>query len=123
MVHLCLSDTEQEGKGWVNVALRRFLHIQAISRQKEAEEEEEEEGNAPLLFRMTSRFLYSAQYHRQQFTLHAFQQFGALYLHNHVDKSPARPGFEPSQVTSPSEYEWTIWAGRVGKGAPANLQF
>ena len=47
-----------------------------------------------LLFRMTSRVPYSAQYHRQHCTLHAFEQFG-LYMHNHDDKYPSRPGFEP----------------------------
>ena len=50
---------------------------------------------ALLLFRMTSRVLYSAQYHRQNCTLQTFEQFGALYMHNHDDKDPARPGFEP----------------------------
>ena len=49
------------------IALRRFLHIEAISRQREA----------------------------QHCTLHAFEQFGALYMHNHNDKYPVRPGFEP----------------------------
>ena len=24
-----------------------------------------------------------------------FEQFGALYIHNHDDKYPSRPGFEP----------------------------
>ena len=28
-------------------------------------------------------------------TLHAFEQFGAVYMHSHDDKYPARPGFEP----------------------------
>ena len=32
--------------------------------------------------------MYSALYH-------AFGQFGALYMHNHDDKYPSRPGFEP----------------------------
>ena len=36
-------------------------------------------------------------------TLHAFQQFGELYMHNHDDNYPARPGFEPG--TSDSRYE------------------
>ena len=63
----------------------------AISRQKEARSRD----YALLLFRMTSRVLYSAQYHRQHCTLHAFEQFGALYMHNHDDKYPPRPGFEP----------------------------
>ena len=40
-------------------------------------------------------FFYSAQYHKQHCTLHAFEQFGALYMHNQDDKSPTRPGFEP----------------------------
>ena len=31
-------------------------------------------------------FFYSAQYHRQHCILHAFEQFGALYMHNHDDK-------------------------------------
>ena len=48
-----------------------------------------------LLFRMTSRVLYSAQYHTQHCKLQAFEQFGALYMHNHDDKYPARPEFEP----------------------------
>ena len=63
----------------------------AISRQKEARSRD----YALLLFRMTSKVLYSAQYHRQHCTLHAFEQFGALYMHNHDDKYPSRPGFEP----------------------------
>ena len=45
------------------IALRRFLHIEAILRLKKA----------LLLFRMTSWVLYSAQYHRQHCTLHAFE--------------------------------------------------
>ena len=50
---------------------------------------------ALLLFRMISRVLYSAQYHRQHCTLHAFEQFGALYMHNHDDKYLSQPRFEP----------------------------
>ena len=56
----------------------------AISRQKEARSWD----HALLLFRMTSRVLYSAQYHRQHSILQAFEQFGALYMHNHDDKYP-----------------------------------
>ena len=68
-----------------------ILWILSISRQKEAWSR----GYALLLFRMTSRVLYSAQYHRQYCPLHSFEQFRALYIHNHDDKYPARPGFEP----------------------------
>ena len=32
---------------------------------------------------------------KQHCTLHAFEQFGALYMHNHDDQYTARPGFEP----------------------------
>ena len=51
----------------------------AILRQKEARGRD----YALLLFRMTSMVLYSAHYHRQHCTLHAFEQFGALYMRNH----------------------------------------
>ena len=64
----------------------------AISRQKEARSRD----YALLLFRMISRVLYSAEYHRQHYTLNVFEQFGALSMHNHYDKYPSRPVFEPS---------------------------
>ena len=81
---------------WVNIALSRFLHIvtiMAISRQKEVRSRDNARY-ALLLFRITSRVLYSVQYHRQYCTLHTFEQFGALYMHNHDNKYPARAGFE-----------------------------
>ena len=53
-----------------------FCTIMAISRQKEARSRD----YALLVFRMTSRALYSAQYHRQHCTLHSFEQFGALHM-------------------------------------------
>ena len=59
---------------YVYIALRRFLHIEAISRQKEARSRD----YALFKFRMTSRVFYRAQYHRQHCTLHAFEQFGVL---------------------------------------------
>ena len=58
----------------VNIALRRFLHIQEISRQREARGRD----YALLSYRMTSRVLYSAQYHRQHCALQAFEQFGTM---------------------------------------------
>ena len=63
----------------------------AILRQEEARSRD----YALLLFRMTSRVLYSAENHRQHCTLQAFEQFGTLYMHSHDDKYPARPSFEP----------------------------
>ena len=68
-----------------------FCTIIAISRQKEARSRD----YALLLLQMTSKVLYSTLYHRQHCTLHAFEQFGTLYMHNHDDKYPARSGFEP----------------------------
>ena len=62
----------------------------AISRKKEARSRD----HALLL--STSRVHYSAQYDRQHYTLQAFVQFGALYIHNLDDKYPTRPRFEPS---------------------------
>ena len=76
---------------WVNVDLRRFLHNHSTIAKKEARCQD----CAILLFRMTSRVLYSAQNHRQNLTLHAFEQFGALYMHNNDIKYPSRSGFEP----------------------------
>ena len=52
-------------------------------------------GYALLLFRIISGVLYSAHYHRQHCTRYAFEQFGVQYMHNHDDKYPVRPGFEP----------------------------
>ena len=40
---------------------------------------------------------YSVQYHRQHYTLQAFEHFGALYMHNLDDKYQSRPGFEPGE--------------------------
>ena len=82
---------------WVNIALRRFLHIETISRQKEARSRD----YVLLLFRMTSRIRYSAQYHRQHCTLHAFEQFGALYMPNHDPWSETLAQYQPNIVPTP----------------------
>ena len=65
------------------------------------------------VFQMTSRFFYSAQYHRQNGTFQAFEQFGALCMHNHDDKYLAPPGNRAwyLQVTTLSRNEWAIGAG------------
>ena len=62
----------------------------AISRQEEAS------SPMPYSYRLTLTVLYSTQYHRQHSTLQAFEQFGALYMHNLDDRYPTRPIFEPS---------------------------
>ena len=62
----------------------------AISQQKEARGRD----YALLLFRMTSRVLYSAQSHRHHCTLQAFEHFGALYMHSHDDKYQPQSGYK-----------------------------
>ena len=79
----------------------------AISRQKEARSRD----YALLLFRMTSRVLHSAHHHRQRCTLQAFEQFGALYMHNHArwqifSLTGIRTWY--LQPTPTSRYEWAI---------------
>ena len=55
----------------MNIALRRFLH----NHGNIATEGSPKPRRALLLFRMTSRVLYSARYHTQHCTLQAFEQF------------------------------------------------
>ena len=49
---------------------------------------------------ITSRVLYSAQYHRQHCAPQAFEQYGSLYrpMHNVDDTHLIPPGFETSTV-------------------------
>ena len=78
--------------GEVKIASRRFLHNHGNT----ATERNPTLALCPTL--ISNDFivvLYSAQYHRQHYVLHAFEQFGAQYMHNHDYKYPARPGFEP----------------------------
>ena len=75
---------------WVNIALHRFLHNYGNI----VTEGSPKSGPCPTLISNDFKG-YSAQYHRQHCTLQAFEQFGALYAHNHDDKYLARPAFEP----------------------------
>ena len=50
----------------------------------------------PYSYQMTSRVLCNAQYHKQHYTLHAFEQFGALHINNIDNKHPIWSGFESS---------------------------
>ena len=76
-----------------DIALHRFLHIEAIWRQKEARSRD----YALPLFRMTSMVLLvrSTMDSTVGPTLHGFEQFGAMYMNNHNDTFPVRPGFKP----------------------------
>ena len=67
---------------------------------------------------MTSGVLYSAQQHKQHCTLPAFEQFAALYMHNHNDKYPARPGFEPG----PSRLQAPVDMNKPSGPAKSQLQ-
>ena len=82
---------KNEVSEWVNIFYVAFCTIMAIARQKEVRSLD----YALRLLRMTSMVLYIAQYHRQRCTLHAVEQFGAVYMHNHYDKYPSRQWFEP----------------------------
>ena len=66
----------------MNIVLPRFLH----NHGNIATERSPKPGLCPTLILNAPRVLYNAQYHRQHCTLHAFEQFGALYVHNHDDK-------------------------------------
>ena len=49
-----------------------------------------------------------------QSALHASEQFGALYMHNHDDNYPARPGFElVPPGYKPQSIRMNIGAGRI----------
>ena len=50
---------------------------------------------------MTSMVLYSAQY-RQSCTRQAFEQFGALDMHNPDDKHPSQPAIDPQLDSRPA---------------------
>ena len=77
----------------MNIALRRFLH----NHGNIATEGSPKPGLCPTLISNDSMVLYSAQYHRQHCTLHAFKQFGALYMHNH-DDNLVPPGYKPQSI-------------------------
>ena len=79
----------------VRVSEYCFTSPSAQSRQYR-DRKKPEVGSMPHSYRMTPRVLYSAQY-RQHCTLQAFEQFGALYVHNLDDKHQTRSGFERSE--------------------------
>ena len=65
---------------------------------------------------MTSRALYITQYHRQLYTLQAFEQFGALYMHKLDDEHPT--DWDSNQIYK-SEFRAT--AGPDEPSRPANI--
>ena len=83
-------------------SLRRFLQIEAISRQKEARSRD----YALLLFQMTSRVLYSAQYHRQNsvhsMLLNSLEHCICTTTMTNIlpdrDSSLRPPGYEPQPI-------------------------
>ena len=91
---------------WVNIVLRRFLHKNGNM----GDRKKPEAVTKPWSHLLTSRVLYSAQY-THHCTLHGFQQFGTLHMHNLDDKDPARAWY--LQVTSRSRYNWAIGAGHL----------
>ena len=94
-------------------AIRRFLHNHD-NIPTDMTEGSPKPAHAVLLFRMTSRILYSAQNYRQHCTLHTFEQFGALYIHHHDNKYLAQPGFElgTSRLQAPIDTNPQLQVGR-----------
>ena len=79
----------------MNIASRRFYHSYGDYRDRR----KSEAGIMSYFYLawLQVRVLYSTlQYRRQRYALHSFEQLGALYMNNHDDKYPARPGFKPS---------------------------
>ena len=83
----------------MNIDLRRFLHNHGNIATEGSRD------YALLLFRMTTRVLYSAQYHRQHCTFHAFEQFETLYTHSPMtnirpdrDLNLQPPGYKPQSI-------------------------
>ena len=74
----------------MNIALRRFLH----NHGNIATEGSSKPG-LHVYPTLISNDFKGSLYHRQHCTLQAFEQFGALYMHNHADKYPTRLGLEP----------------------------
>ena len=101
---------------YMNIALRRFLH----NHGNITTEESPRPRLCPTLI-STSRVLYSAQYHRQHCTLHAFEQFGALHMHSQDDKYPSRPGFEPGTPSYKPQSIRMIHRGRPISDIKATL--
>ena len=83
-----------------------YVTLHNLSRQNEGRSRD-----YTLLLFMTSRVLYSAQYHRQHCTPHAFEHFVAFHMHNN-DDTPTGIWAWYLQVTSPSWNEWAIGAGQ-----------
>ena len=79
---------------YMNIALRRFLH----NHGNITTEGSSKPGLCPTLISNDFKGSLWCQCHRQHYTLHAFEQFGTLYMHNHDDKYPA---------------EWAIRAGLI----------
>ena len=55
-------------------------------------------------------------------TLYAFEEFGALYIHNHDDKYLAPLGFEPGRL--PPGYKPRLWdAAQVITSSPKQTEY
>ena len=67
---------------WVNIALRRFWHNHGSI----ATEGSLKSAPCPTRINGYNSIVYSIQYHRQHYTLQAFEQLGTLYMHHPDDK-------------------------------------
>ena len=100
------------------IALRRFLHIEAISRPKEARSQD----YALLLFRLTSRLFIV--HSTIDSTVHSMPLNSLRHCICKATLTNIRPDRDSSwylQVTSPSRYKWAIGAGHDDLFCDSNI--
>ena len=91
----------------MNIALRRFLHNHGNIATEESPKPYSYFEWLQGLFIVHSTI-------RQHCTLHAFEQFGTLYMHNHKNKYPSRPGFEPGTPRLQAPVDTNEPSGPIG---------
>ena len=104
------ADTSSSSNSYLSEVLRHLRIAPAVSEYcftspsvqlwQYRDRKKPEVGTVPYSYRMTSRVLYSTQFHRQQDTSHTFEQFRTLYMNTLDDRQPTRPRFEPRRPTS-----------------------
>ena len=96
-----------ENSDWKNLAAKGLTSWQYRDRTKP-----EERSRYYQISVLSNDFIV---HNRQHYILQAFEQFGALYMHNLDDKHPTRPGFESSMPTS--QLRATTWTKEPSEAA------
>ena len=74
-------------------------------------------GTMSYSYQITPKRIHIAHYNRHRCTIQAFEQFGALYMHNRVDKHTNRSEFEAST----SEFRATTGSNEPSGPVPLSL--